>query len=86
MTAGDTPAKSYRNSVVWGLVTLIAVVALITMILINQEAQRPEQGFSVPSEGDRAPNFALKAADGSTVSLSDFAKKDVLLYFSMGPG
>ena len=40
------------------------------------------EGLSV---GDRAPQFSLPAADGHTVSLSDFAgKQDVLLYFNMG--
>jgi cytochrome oxidase Cu insertion factor (SCO1/SenC/PrrC family) len=36
--------------------------------------------------GDTAPAFALKSASGGTVSLSDYAGKPVLLYFSMGPG
>jgi hypothetical protein len=56
------------------------------MVVAIQQAPPPEQGSSVPREGDRAPNFALKAANGSSVSLSEFRKKDVLLYFSMGPG
>jgi cytochrome oxidase Cu insertion factor (SCO1/SenC/PrrC family) len=36
--------------------------------------------------GETAPAFALGSADGDTVSLSDYAGKPVLLYFSMGPG
>jgi cytochrome oxidase Cu insertion factor (SCO1/SenC/PrrC family) len=36
--------------------------------------------------GDVAPTFALRSASDGTVSLSDFAGKPVLLYFSMGPG
>lgn len=31
--------------------------------------------------GDRAPDFTLRAADGSTVSLSDFAGENVVVYF-----
>jgi cytochrome oxidase Cu insertion factor (SCO1/SenC/PrrC family) len=36
--------------------------------------------------GERAPAFTLDSAKGGTVSLSDYAGKPVLLYFSMGPG
>ena len=32
-------------------------------------------------EGKKAPAFALKDADGKDVALSDFAGKDVLLWF-----
>ncbi|WP_299166639.1 thioredoxin-dependent thiol peroxidase [uncultured Arthrobacter sp.] len=31
--------------------------------------------------GDRAPDFTLNAADGSTVSLGDFAGENVVVYF-----
>jgi peroxiredoxin Q/BCP len=39
--------------------------------------------------GDTAPSFTLSAADGSTVSLSDFKGKRVIVYFypaAMTPG
>ena len=36
--------------------------------------------------GEKAPAFSLPSANGGTVSLSDYAGKPVLLYFSMGPG
>ena len=36
--------------------------------------------------GNIAPPFSLTSASGGTVSLSDYAGKPVLLYFSMGPG
>ncbi|WP_207532917.1 thioredoxin-dependent thiol peroxidase [Desertivirga arenae] len=32
-------------------------------------------------EGDKAPAFSAKDQNGNTVSLSDFAGKDVILYF-----
>ena len=41
------------------------------------------------SSGQPAPGFTLPAADGSTVSLSDFAGKPVIVYFypaAMTPG
>ena len=38
-------------------------------------------------EGAVAPDFRLPAANGETVTLSDYAgKQNVLLYFSMGSG
>jgi peroxiredoxin Q/BCP len=44
----------------------------------------PETGLEA---GDRAPDFSLQAADGDTVSLSDFSgEKPVLLYFHMALG
>jgi peroxiredoxin Q/BCP len=33
------------------------------------------------SEGDRAPNFSLKADDGTTVTLDSLAGKNVILFF-----
>jgi len=32
-------------------------------------------------EGQKAPAFSLRDAEGKTVSLSDFAGRDVLLWF-----
>ncbi|MEX2459337.1 MAG: hypothetical protein WD770_10180 [Actinomycetota bacterium] len=44
----------------------------------------PEAGRSA---GSRAPAFELPSAQGGRVALGDYqGKKDVLLYFSMGPG
>lgn len=37
--------------------------------------------MSVPAAGDKAPAFTLPRDGGSTVSLSDFAGKTVVLYF-----
>ncbi len=37
--------------------------------------------------GDPAPGFTLSSAQGGAVSLAEFrGHKEVLLYFSMGPG
>jgi cytochrome oxidase Cu insertion factor (SCO1/SenC/PrrC family) len=51
----------------------------------------PACGGASPSEpagdlGRRAPGFTLPSAKGSSVALSDFTGKPMLLYFSMGPG
>jgi peroxiredoxin Q/BCP len=37
--------------------------------------------MNVLKEGDRAPNFRVKADDGRTVSLADFNGQNVILYF-----
>jgi hypothetical protein len=37
--------------------------------------------------GARAPEFRLATPQGETIALADYRnKRDVLLYFSMGPG
>jgi cytochrome oxidase Cu insertion factor (SCO1/SenC/PrrC family) len=52
-----------------------------------QTTQTPSgQGTTPITLGERAPAFSLRSASGETVSLSDYAGKPVLLYFSMGPG
>ena len=43
-------------------------------------------GQEALSEGDLAPSFRLPAAGGDFVSLTDYAGKDVLLYFNMAYG
>ena len=43
-------------------------------------------GQEALSVGGRAPSFRLPAAGGVFVSLSDYAEKDVLLYFNMAYG
>jgi thioredoxin-dependent peroxiredoxin len=35
----------------------------------------------MPKTGEKAPNFRTEADDGRTVSLSDYAGKNVILYF-----
>lgn len=64
--------------------TAIAL-ALATPACTRQEPPpRTQRG---PVEvGQRAPAFSLESSSGGTVSLSDYAGKPVLLYFSMGPG
>ena len=63
-------------------VVLIISMAL-TAILITA-CGTPESGLEA---GDRAPDFSLLAADGDTVSLSDYrGEQPVLLYFHMALG
>ncbi len=37
--------------------------------------------MAMPKVGEKAPEFQLKAEDGSTVALSDYRGKRVVLYF-----
>jgi cytochrome oxidase Cu insertion factor (SCO1/SenC/PrrC family) len=53
----------------------------------TRDAATPSRQQEGPiTVGDTAPAFTLKSASGGPVSLSDYAGKPVLLYFSMGPG
>jgi thiol-disulfide isomerase/thioredoxin len=45
------------------------------------EGSKEDAGYPVLPTGRQAPNFALKTADGKTVSLSDFKGKVVILDF-----
>lgn len=66
------------------------VFALLLVALVgcgsDDPTDRPRRGGELVAD-DPAPGFTLVAADGETISLSDFrGRKPVLLYFSMGPG
>jgi cytochrome oxidase Cu insertion factor (SCO1/SenC/PrrC family) len=53
----------------------------------TRDAATPSRQREGPiAVGDTAPAFTLQSASGGPVSLSDYAGKPVLLYFSMGPG
>jgi hypothetical protein len=66
---------------------IASTVLLVVVVVACGQASSPEQPSSEPpQEGDRAPNFTLESSTGDKVALSDFRKRDVLLYFSMGPG
>jgi cytochrome oxidase Cu insertion factor (SCO1/SenC/PrrC family) len=66
----------------------IALVLGVTFVVAGCSRQEtlPTPAASPIAVGDQAPGFTLKSAGGGTVSLSDYAGKPVLLYFSMGPG
>ena len=70
-----------RNRAVAGAAFLAIVAAACSRHVASTGA-----GQDPISVGARAPAFTLPTASGGTVSLSDFASKPVLLYFSMGPG
>lgn len=68
-------------------VLVAATVALAIVATACTREQAPSSSGAAPiAVGDTAPAFSLESTTGGTVSLSDFAGKPVLLYFSMGPG
>jgi thioredoxin-dependent peroxiredoxin len=54
-------------------------IAICGMLLLFMGA--PVFGFDVPQAGQQAPEVSLPSQDGTTVSLSDFHGKWVVLYF-----
>jgi cytochrome oxidase Cu insertion factor (SCO1/SenC/PrrC family) len=67
------------------LVGTAIALAIVTTACTRQEPTTTAQHGPV-EVGQRAPEFVLESASGGTVSLSDYAGRPVLLYFSMGPG
>lgn len=61
-------------------------LAILASGCTRDEATSNGQADGPIAVGDAAPAFTLESASGETVSLSDYAGKPVLLYFSMGPG
>jgi cytochrome oxidase Cu insertion factor (SCO1/SenC/PrrC family) len=69
-------------------VRVVSAFMLMVALVACGQASSPQQRPSdpLPQKGDKAPHFTLESSTGDQVALSDFRKKDVLLYFSMGPG
>lgn len=61
-------------------------VAILAAACTHNAATPSQQQESPIAVGEAAPAFTLESASGGPVSLSDYAGKPVLLYFSMGPG
>ena len=71
-----------RSRILFGAAIVLAVIATACA---RQEPTTPAQQGPV-EVGQRAPAFSLESASGGTVSLSGYAGRPLLLYFSMGPG
>jgi len=63
-----------------------AIAFAIVGAACTREETSPSSAQGPIALGDTAPAFSLDSAGGGTVSLSDYAGRPVLLYFSMGPG
>ena len=60
------------------------IISMALVAILITACGTPESGLEA---GDRAPDFSLTAADGDTVSLSDYrGEQPVLLYFHMALG
>ncbi len=67
------------------IATAVGFAILGAACTSDGETTSPAQEGPI-SVGDAAPAFKLESASDGPVSLSDYAGKPVLLYFSMGPG
>ena len=67
------------------IATAVGFAVLAAACSRNAATPSPAQEGPV-AVGDAAPAFTLESASAGPVSLSDYAGKPVLLYFSMGPG
>jgi len=73
----------------WALrIVVSAALVLAALTLVVACGGGDDGGDSaLIQEGAVAPDFRLPAANGETVTLSDYAgEQNVLLYFSMGSG
>lgn len=60
------------------------IISMGLVAILITACGTPETGLEA---GDRAPDFSLQAADGDTVSLSEYrGEQPVLLYFHMALG
>lgn len=76
-------ASRQRRLQVWmRLVTGVVTLAIIGIVTYGLWSAQPEQGEA----SGKAPGFSLATTAGTTVSLSDYRGKPVLLYFNEGAG
>jgi hypothetical protein len=83
---GQTSRVMRRRSLGLGVLLLGVVILMGALVGCSQSPQAQQSSSDFLERGDKAPDFTLESSTGTRVSLSDFRKKDVLLYFSMGPG
>ena len=82
----STPQRS-QSWLLVGLGVLVAIGVLVAVYTANRPkttAGSYRYDVGSPGPGQRAPDFALQAADGSTVTLSSLHGQTVLLYFQEG--
>ena len=74
------------------LITGLALFLVLALAACSGDKVEKEDASPTPEAaagiavGAPAPDFALPASDGSTVSLSDYAGQPVLLFFHMADG
>lgn len=78
----------------WTIVAgVVAALAAVFIVIIATQPSAPKgtvssAGYAIgsPAPGSEAPAFSLPSATGTTVNLSDYRGKTVLLYFHEGLG
>ena len=61
-------------------------LSMVALLLVPALAACAGSGDGDLAVGDPAPSFSLPEANGSTVSLEDYAGSAALLYFHMADG
>ncbi len=70
--------RAHRRWIGWTATVVIAFLAVVAVLIGGRTTPTVQAGF--------APVFRLASTSGREVSLSDFAGKNVLLYFNEGVG
>ena len=70
-----------RNSIFYGLISLIAVLILVSGPAIAHQDFFEKMGVTLPKRDKFAPDFHLKNLNGNTIGLKDFKGKTILLNF-----
>lgn len=78
----EQEAAQRKRAVIVRIVWLTAMLVVVGLVVAALVSARPVTS----SEATEATPFTLPMSDGSTVSLSDYAGKPVILYFNEGAG
>ncbi|MDQ6754044.1 MAG: peroxiredoxin family protein [Actinomycetota bacterium] len=95
--AAGPPRRTKRTGLLWAAIAagVVAVIAAIVLINLNTQSTTPtgsgkaaagDYSVGSPGPGTQAPGFSLPSTTGSTVNLSAYRGKTVLLYFHEGLG
>jgi peroxiredoxin len=75
-------AKKAKRRLITRIAIATAVIIVASLVVYGVWSARPTDSTA----GGQAPAFTLKTTAGTTVSLSDYRGKPVLLYFNEGAG
>ncbi|MGB8383047.1 MAG: peroxiredoxin family protein [Dermatophilaceae bacterium] len=78
--------RQERGQRIRRLLILGVIVALVGLVGFGLWRAQPTASAGAATSASRAPTFSLKTTAGTTVSLSDFLGKPVILYFNEGAG
>jgi peroxiredoxin len=72
------PTKSNNKK---QMILLVVLVLFAALFIIGYAAKDRQAGRKIVASGDQAPEFRLQAMDNSSVNLSDFRGKVVMVHF-----